>query len=117
MSHCGCNSTMESITMRVLIAAWPMHSDQPKNTTLITDILKIGIVVRDWSQRDEVVKAETIEKVVRRLMESSEGEEIRKRTANLSEDVKKSVEGGQSNSEMGISCCLYTQIDFLCYCC
>lgn len=30
MSHCGWNSCMESISMGVPIAAWPMHSDQPR---------------------------------------------------------------------------------------
>ena len=29
--------------MGVPIAAWPMHSDQPRNTVLITEVLKIGI--------------------------------------------------------------------------
>ncbi|KAL7194433.1 hypothetical protein ACSBR1_034782 [Camellia fascicularis] len=40
MSHCGWNSCLESITMGVPIVAWPMHSDQPKNAFLVTDILK-----------------------------------------------------------------------------
>ncbi|KAK9057722.1 hypothetical protein SSX86_022558 [Deinandra increscens subsp. villosa] len=30
MSHCGWNSSIESISMGVPIAAWPMHSEQPK---------------------------------------------------------------------------------------
>ena len=38
MSPCGWNSCLESITVGVPIAAWPMHSDQPKNAVLVTDI-------------------------------------------------------------------------------
>ncbi|KAH6796725.1 hypothetical protein C2S52_021279 [Perilla frutescens var. hirtella] len=37
MSHCGWNSCLESITMGVAIAVWPMHSDQPRNAALITE--------------------------------------------------------------------------------
>lgn len=39
MTHCGWNSCLESITMGVPIAAWLMHSDQPKNAYLVTEIL------------------------------------------------------------------------------
>ncbi|GAU24227.1 hypothetical protein TSUD_23640 [Trifolium subterraneum] len=61
MSHCGWNSTLESISMGVPIAAWPMHSDQPRNSVLITQVLKVGLVVKDWAKRDEVVDALDIE--------------------------------------------------------
>ncbi|GFP83852.1 zeatin o-glucosyltransferase [Phtheirospermum japonicum] len=76
MSHCGWNSCMESISMGVPIAEWPIHSDQPSNTVLITDILKMGLVVRDWKQRMELVRALSVVSVVRRLMASEEGYEI-----------------------------------------
>ncbi|KAI3471703.1 hypothetical protein Pfo_028353 [Paulownia fortunei] len=49
MSHCGWNSCIESITMGVPIAAWPMHSDQPTNAVLVTEILKVGLAVREWT--------------------------------------------------------------------
>ncbi|KAK6127388.1 hypothetical protein DH2020_038870 [Rehmannia glutinosa] len=101
MSHCGWNSCIESITMGVPIAAWPMHSDQPRNTSLITDILKMGLVVREWKQRMEIVKASTVENVVRRLMASEEGDEIRKRAEELSATVRQATqEGGASRLEL-----------------
>ena len=43
VSHCGWNSCIESISMGVPIAAWPMHSNQPRNAVLVTDVLKIGV--------------------------------------------------------------------------
>ncbi|XP_060177439.1 zeatin O-glucosyltransferase-like isoform X2 [Lycium barbarum] len=95
LSHCGWNSCMESISMGVPLAAWPMHSDQPRNTVLITKILKVGSVIKDWARRDELVKSSKIEKVVRILMASQEGEEMRKRAEELSVGVNKAVgEGG-----------------------
>lgn len=101
MSHCGWNSCLESITMGVPIAAWPMHSDQPMNTALVTDILKISVVVREWKQRSEIVKASTIENVLKRLMASSEGDEIRKRAEELSATVRRAAQpGGASRLEL-----------------
>ncbi|KAI3830182.1 hypothetical protein L1987_04316 [Smallanthus sonchifolius] len=94
MSHCGWNSSMESITMGIPIAAWPMHSDQPINATLITDVLKIGVNVGDWGRGGEVVTSSVIEKTIRKLMDSDEGNEIRMRAKKIGEDVRQSVEEG-----------------------
>jgi hypothetical protein len=101
MSHCGWNSTLESLSMGVPIAAWPMHSDQPKNSVLITQVLKVGLLVRDWSKRDELVAASDIENVVRTLMDTKEGDEMRERAVNLKNAICISTEeGGVSRMEM-----------------
>ncbi|KAL3534388.1 hypothetical protein ACH5RR_002849 [Cinchona calisaya] len=101
MSHCGWNSCMESISMGVPIAAWPMHTDQPRNAVLIEKVLKIGLLVRDWSRRDELVTSIVVENAITRLMDSAEGEDMRKRAKELSKAVKGSVmEGGVSRLEM-----------------
>ncbi|KAL5743925.1 hypothetical protein ACOSP7_026788 [Xanthoceras sorbifolium] len=101
VSHCGWNSCMESITMEVPIGAWPMHSDQPRNMVLITQVLKVGIVVNDWTKRNEIVTANRVEKVLERLMVSKEGDDMRKRATELGGDVRRSMdEGGASRMEM-----------------
>ncbi|XP_024990471.1 zeatin O-glucosyltransferase-like [Cynara cardunculus var. scolymus] len=94
MSHCGWNSSTESITMGVPVAAWPMHSDQPRNAMLITKVLNIGIYVRDWTRREELISSTVVEEAVRKLMASEEGEEMRKRAAELGGRVRRSVEDG-----------------------
>ncbi|KAL4607845.1 hypothetical protein ACB092_09G204200 [Castanea dentata] len=101
MSHCGWNSCMESIIMRVLVAAWPMASDQPRNTVLITKFLKVGIVVKDWSCRDELVTSSIVEKAMKLLMASEEGDEIRQRIVDLGDAIGQSIEeGGVSRMEL-----------------
>ncbi|XP_022891695.1 zeatin O-glucosyltransferase-like [Olea europaea var. sylvestris] len=94
MSHCGWNSCKESITMGVPIAAWPMHSDQPRNAMFITYMLKIDILAREWTQHGKLVKALMIENVVRRLMASDEGIEIRKKAEEVADAVRMSTEAG-----------------------
>ncbi|XP_051151743.1 zeatin O-glucosyltransferase-like [Andrographis paniculata] len=101
MNHCGWNSCMESISMGVPIAAWPMHSDQPRNTALIAAVLKIGLVVQDWGRRGEVVDSAAVESAVRRLMVSGEGKEMRRRAAELSGAVREAMaEGGTTRLEL-----------------
>lgn len=95
VSHCGWNSCLESITMGVPMAAWPLHSDQPANAVLVTKVLGIGVEMKKWRRGEELVRASRVEEVVRRLMGSEEGDEVRRRAAELGEAVKGSwVEGG-----------------------
>ncbi|XP_047318183.1 zeatin O-glucosyltransferase-like [Impatiens glandulifera] len=94
LSHCGWNSCMESISMGVPIAAWPMHSDQPRNAFLVSKILGIGLVVRDWDKRDELVSSEIVKMAVKRLMGSKEGDEMRRRAAEMGGKLRRSVDEG-----------------------
>ncbi|KAI7729530.1 hypothetical protein M8C21_008987 [Ambrosia artemisiifolia] len=102
MSHCGWNSCVESMSMGVPIAAWPMHSDQPNNAFLVTNILKIGILVKDWCRREEVVMSAAVENAVRTLMGTNEGEEMRERAVSLGQEIRKYVLGnGVTQTEVG----------------
>ncbi|KAL2940937.1 Zeatin O-glucosyltransferase, partial [Bienertia sinuspersici] len=98
MSHCGWNSCLESLSMGVPIAAWPMHSDQPRNAVLVSQVLKVGVVVRDWAHRSEVVMSNSIENAVKRLMVSKEGNEMKERAVKLGEAIRGSTTKG------GVSC-------------
>ncbi|GMN20558.1 hypothetical protein TIFTF001_047127 [Ficus carica] len=103
MSHCGWNSCLESISLGVPIAAWPLHSDQPLNAVLITELLKVGVAVRNWAQSDGLVSSSAIRDAVKRLMDSKEGDEVRNRAEKLGCELRKSaVEGGVSDHHMGL---------------
>ncbi|KAK6151309.1 hypothetical protein DH2020_013944 [Rehmannia glutinosa] len=101
LSHCGWNSCMESISMGVPMATWPMHSDQPTNAVLVTKVLRIGVEVRDWACREDVVPSGVVENSVKKLMALEEGDEMRRRAKELGDGVKSSLmEGGISRKEM-----------------
>ncbi|KAI8538022.1 hypothetical protein RHMOL_Rhmol09G0068300 [Rhododendron molle] len=71
-----------------------MHSDQPKNAFLVFDKLKVGLPIKTWEQRDEIVTLSTIAKAVQKLIVSTEGEEIRKRAEELGGSTRQTVEEG-----------------------
>ncbi|KAK4727795.1 hypothetical protein R3W88_032712 [Solanum pinnatisectum] len=101
MSHCGWNSCIESISMGVPVATWPISYDQPFNAVFLTNLLKIGISVKSWSHRNELITASTIEKSVKTLMGTLEGEEMRQRAVELSKQIKNSVKsGGRARKDM-----------------
>ncbi|XP_015077379.2 zeatin O-glucosyltransferase-like [Solanum pennellii] len=101
LSHCGWNSSMESISMGVPMAAMPMTVDQPYHTLLVSNVWKIGVSVWSWARRKEIVPAVAIEKAVKTLMGTPEGEEMRQRVVELRDNIKKSVShGGLAYKEM-----------------
>ncbi|CAI9099844.1 OLC1v1036726C1 [Oldenlandia corymbosa var. corymbosa] len=99
LTYCGWNSCIESISMGVPMAAWPINTDQPMNAILITQILKVGLMVGDWENRNELVKSSSIEEVVKRLMGSDEGNQLRQKAKELSDAVKGSVKEGRCATE------------------
>ncbi|CAD6216797.1 unnamed protein product [Miscanthus lutarioriparius] len=101
MSHCGWNSTVESLSHGKPILAWPMHSDQPWDAELVCKYLRAGVLVRPWERRHDVIPAAAIRDAIDRVMASDEGAEIRRRAAALREAVRSAVaEGGSSRQDL-----------------
>ncbi|KAJ4746696.1 Glycosyltransferase [Rhynchospora pubera] len=87
--------------MGVPILAWPMHSDQPWNAVLVCNDLKVGVIVRDWDRRNEILLAGEIEEAIKKVMVYDSGDEIKQRTKKLGEDVMQAAaDGGSSNIEL-----------------
>ncbi|XP_047070549.1 putative cis-zeatin O-glucosyltransferase [Lolium rigidum] len=101
MSHCGWNSTLESLSHGKPILAWPMHSDQLWDAELLCKFLKAGLLVRPWEKHDQVVPAEAIQEVIEKAMLSENGMAMRQRAKELGEAVRASMaEGGSSSTHM-----------------
>ncbi|GLJ41405.1 hypothetical protein SUGI_0857050 [Cryptomeria japonica] len=103
LTHCGWNSTVESISAGVGMLTWPLHCDQFANSALITRELKAGVEVKEWknAEENELVSSEEVEKAVKRLMRSEEGMQVRKRAQELRSEARKAVgDGGSSWKDM-----------------
>lgn len=71
LTHCGWNSTMESIVNGVPLIAWPLYAEQKMNAILLTD--DIHVALRAHAGDDGLVMREEVARVVKGLMEGEEG--------------------------------------------
>ncbi|CAL9200794.1 UDP-glycosyltransferase 73C6-like [Musa acuminata AAA Group] len=109
MTHCGWNSTLESITAGVPMITWPHFADQFLNERMVVDVLRIGVSlgVKEptyWGTEagHSAVSRDDVERAVRSLMdEGEEGRERRLRAKELGEKANEAMEeGGSSRANM-----------------
>lgn len=62
LTHSGWNSTLESVVAGVPMICWPFFADQQINSRFVDEIWKVGLDMKDVSDR------ETVEKMVRDVM-------------------------------------------------
>ncbi|CAJ1938041.1 unnamed protein product [Sphenostylis stenocarpa] len=94
LSHCGWNSTLESVTHGVPLIAWPLYAEQRMNGTMVEEDAGVGVRVRS---EGGVVGRGEIERVVSMMMEGEEGKEMKRRARELKESASMVLgEGGAS---------------------
>ncbi|TXG74239.1 hypothetical protein EZV62_002818 [Acer yangbiense] len=76
-THCGWNSTIESISEGVPMICRPIFGDQRINSRYISHVWRVGIELENGLEREE------IEKAIKMLVVEKEGEEMKQRAANL----------------------------------
>ncbi|KAK2986849.1 hypothetical protein RJ640_011074 [Escallonia rubra] len=100
LSHCGWNSTLESMDSGVPMIAWPLYAEQRLNATLLTEELAVAVRPEALPTK-KVVRREEIEKLARRLMQYREGKGMRDRVRQLQCSGERAVsKGGSSYNSM-----------------
>lgn len=82
LTHCGWNSTLESVVNGVPLIAWPLYAEQKMNAALLTRDTRVALRPSEEGESGMVSRLE-IERVVRALMEGEEGKDLRNRMKDL----------------------------------
>ncbi|GFP98213.1 putative UDP-glucose flavonoid 3-o-glucosyltransferase 3 [Phtheirospermum japonicum] len=100
VSHCGWNSTLESIWCGVPMAVWPLYAEQSTNAFQLVRDLGVAVEInmeykKSFTGANMIVSADEIENGIRRLMERES--DIRVKTNALKVKSRMSVvENGSS---------------------
>ncbi|VAH21488.1 unnamed protein product [Triticum turgidum subsp. durum] len=89
VTHCGWNSVLEAASAGVPMLCWPQYAEQRLNKVFVVDELKVGVVMEGYDE--QLVKAGEVEKKVRLVMGSEEGEKLRERLALAKEKAAEAL--------------------------
>ncbi|XP_028795828.1 UDP-glycosyltransferase 84B2-like [Neltuma alba] len=99
MTHCGWNSTAETVVAGVPVIAYPKWSDQPTNARLCGSVFENSVKVN--FEEDGNVSAEQLERCIRKVMEDPEGNKMKKKALKLKDAARKVLqEGGSSHNNV-----------------
>ncbi|KAI8016575.1 Hydroquinone glucosyltransferase [Camellia lanceoleosa] len=93
LSHCGWNSTLESIVHGLTMIAWPLYAKQRMNASILEK--EVGVAVKPVADEGKrVIGREEVDRVVRLVMEGEEGKIMRCRARELQDCAWKALSFG-----------------------
>ncbi|XP_073156216.1 anthocyanidin 3-O-glucosyltransferase 2-like [Henckelia pumila] len=112
VSHCGWNSTLESLWCGVPVATFPLYAEQQLNAFELVKELGLAVEIKiDYHKKfqaaegeeQEILAAEVIEAAIRRLMAEEGGGGVRQKVKEMQKISRMAlVEGGSSNRSIDV---------------
>ena len=91
LTHCGWNSTLESLSAGVPMICWPFFAEQQTNCRFLCSDWGVGMEINTDVKRDDV------EKLVRELMDGEKGKEMRRTAMEWKKKAEEAIEPGGSS--------------------
>ncbi|KAG5538690.1 hypothetical protein RHGRI_019301 [Rhododendron griersonianum] len=97
LTHCGWNSTLESVFHGVPLIVWPLFADQKMNAVMLNEGLKVTL--RPKANEIGIVEREEIARVVKELIEGEEGKKVREKMKGLQDAAGKELNKDGSSAK------------------
>ncbi|XP_048331152.2 anthocyanidin 3-O-glucosyltransferase 5-like [Ziziphus jujuba] len=102
VSHCGWNSSLESIMCGVPMIGWPLYSEQRMNATMLME--DVGVLTKPVVEPgQETIGRLEIERLMRTAIEGEKGKASRRKAKELKESARKALSTGGTSYE-SLSC-------------
>ena len=99
VTHCGWNSTLETLSIGVPIIAVPQWSDQSTNAKYMVDVWKVGL--KAPVDEKKIVRREALKDCIREMMESERGKEMKRNAIRWKTSAIRAVsEDGSSHKNI-----------------
>ncbi|KAH7434760.1 hypothetical protein KP509_06G033400 [Ceratopteris richardii] len=105
LSHCGWNSTLESLTMGIPILAWPHFLDQFPNCWFVVHVWKVGVQLSRTTKgrmEDVVVDRNQFTAALALLMEGESKELMKLNSMNMKKQIQERLRQYNSYSNLRI---------------
>lgn len=101
VTHCGWNSTMESLTSGMPVVAFPQWGDQVTDAVYLVDVFKTGVRMCRGEAENRVIPREEVEKCLLEAISGPKAEEMKKNALKWKEVAEAAVaEGGSSDRNL-----------------
>ncbi|KAI3864527.1 hypothetical protein MKW92_012905 [Papaver armeniacum] len=90
LTHCGWNSTLESLSCGVPLLCWPFYGDQQTNCRYSCNHWGVGMEI------DSNVERDAIERLVRELMDGEKGKKMKKKALEWKKKAEEATSPGGS---------------------
>ncbi|KFK32756.1 hypothetical protein AALP_AA6G285000 [Arabis alpina] len=97
VTHCGWNSTIETVAAGVPVVAYPSWSDQPIDARLLVDVFRMGVRMRNEDGDGELKVAE-VERCIEAVTEGPAAENMRRRAVEMKHAARMAMAPGGSSA-------------------
>lgn len=99
VTHCGWNSTLESLSLGVPVVAIPQMIDQMTNAKFLADVWQSGVRVK--ANNKGIATREEIEMCIKEVTEGERAEELRRNAEKWRDLAQEAItEGGSSHNNI-----------------